>query len=74
MAPPPPPSGMNPGFVPDYSFASQLIRQKVGENSFDVGYKNQRLPTKWVEPEVEPEVKYSQYLYFEKVRKKKKRF
>ena len=25
-----------------YSFASQLIRQKVGENSFDMGYKNQK--------------------------------
>ena len=40
-------------------FASELIRQKVGEESFDVGYQNHRLlrtSHKWVESEVELEV------------------
>ena len=42
-----------------YSFALELIRQKMREDSFDVGYQNQRLPRtshKWVESEVKPEV------------------
>ena len=42
-----------------YSFASKLIRQKVGEDFFDVGYQNQRLPRtfhKWVKSEVELKV------------------
>ena len=42
-----------------YSFASELIRQKVGEDSFDEGYQNQRLSRtshKWVESEIKPEV------------------
>ena len=42
-----------------YSFTSELIRQKVGEDSFDEGYQNQRLSRtfhKWVESEVKPEV------------------
>ena len=48
-----------------YSFASQLIRQKVGEDSFNVGYKNQKaskVSHKWVELEVEQEVKYPHIL------------
>ena len=42
-----------------YSFVLELIRQKVGEDSFDVGYQNHMLPRtshKWVESEVELEV------------------
>ena len=50
-----------------YSFASQLIRQKVGEYSFDVGYNDQRLPKafhKWVEPEVKhPHLLFYIYIY-----------
>ena len=44
---------------PHYSFASELIRQKVGEDSFDEGYQNQRLSKtshKWVESEVKLKV------------------
>ena len=55
-----------------YSFASKLIRQKVREDFFDVGYQNQRLPRtfhKWVKSEVELEVNSTHtyicvYIYF----------
>ena len=55
-----------------YSFALQLIKQKVEEYSFDVGYKDQRLPKashKWVEPEVEPEVKHPHLLFIYIIKK-----
>ena len=49
-----------------YSFASKLIRQKVGEDSFDVEHRGQNgfrgLPIYWVESEVEPEIEYPQYI------------
>ena len=49
-----------------YSFASKLIRQKVGEDSFDVGHRGQNgfrgLPIYWVKSEVEPEIEYPQYI------------
>ena len=51
-----------------YSFASELIRQKVGEVLFDVGHKANKASKghQWkfphmVGPEVEPEVEYPHY-------------